>query len=108
MKFSAVWILNVLADRTRRTENQKLWAKTLACGASSCAHPRTRAILRNTHLSGGWICPIPSKRAQCAGPKFPSDTTRTFTLSPKVIIWGFFWAGVVILTPPPFLFRRNK
>ena len=46
-------ILNVLADMTRRTEQQKLWGKTAACGALLCAHPRSRAILRNTHLSGG-------------------------------------------------------
>ena len=41
MKLNAVWILNVLADTTRRTEKQKLWAKTAACGASLCAPPDT-------------------------------------------------------------------
>ena len=52
-KFTAGWIRKVFADTTRRTENQKRWAQTAACGASSCAHPRSRAILRNAHLSGG-------------------------------------------------------
>ena len=54
MKFNAVRILNVLAGTTHRTEKQKRLAKTVACGASLCAHPRSRAILRHTHLSGGW------------------------------------------------------
>ena len=53
MKFTAIWILNVLADTTRLMEKQKLWAKTRACGASLCAHVRSHAILRNTLLSGG-------------------------------------------------------
>ena len=53
MKLTAVWIPNVLADMARHTEKQKLWAQTAACGASLCAHRRSRAILRNTHPAGG-------------------------------------------------------
>ena len=53
MKLNAVWTLNVLADTTRRIEKQKLRAKTAVRGASLCAPPRSHAILRNTHLSGG-------------------------------------------------------
>ena len=53
MKFNAVWIINVLADKTRRAEKQKRWAKTAACGASLCTHPWPCTILRNSHLKGG-------------------------------------------------------
>ena len=42
MKFNAVWILNVLADTTRRTEKQNI-VRT----------PAVTRYLRNPHLSGG-------------------------------------------------------
>ena len=52
MKLNPTWIRNVVTDTTRRTEKQQLWAKAAACRGSLRAHPRTHAILRNTHLSG--------------------------------------------------------
>ena len=53
MKSNAVWIPKVLADTTRCTEKQKVWAKTAACGAS---HPRSREMLISAGGRGaGWL-----------------------------------------------------
>ena len=77
VKLNAVWILNLLASTTRRTEKQKLWAKTAACTASRCAPVVARYFEEYSSQRGGG-----------GGAQVPGLTSTPEFCLPTQHLWG--------------------